>query len=72
MPQYIVCEADTKFEGGLCYPCYQKDKNQTKQSSETTTQEVIESTSGLTDKERNYRYNMIKGRIAETLIQELF
>jgi hypothetical protein len=27
---------------------------------------------GLTDKERTYRYNMIKGRIAETLIQELF
>ena len=29
-------------------------------------------TIGLTDKERIYRYNMIKGRIAETLIQELF
>ncbi|MBN2682259.1 MAG: hypothetical protein JXR58_07105 [Bacteroidales bacterium] len=27
---------------------------------------------GLTEKDRNYRYNMIKGRIAETLIQELF
>ncbi|MBS1586872.1 MAG: hypothetical protein JSS82_15155 [Bacteroidetes bacterium] len=27
---------------------------------------------GLNDRERNYRYNMIKGRIAETLIQELF
>ena len=27
---------------------------------------------GLTDKDRNYRYGMIKGRIAETLIQELF
>lgn len=26
----------------------------------------------LTDKERNYRYGMIKGRIAETLVQELF
>lgn len=29
-------------------------------------------TSGLTEKEKSYRYNMIKGRIAETLIQELF
>lgn len=28
--------------------------------------------SGLDDREHNYRYNMIKGRIAETLIQELF
>ena len=27
---------------------------------------------GLTDKERKYRSGMIKGRIAETLIQELF
>ena len=31
-----------------------------------------EKLSGLTDKERAYRYGMIKGRIAETLIQELF
>ena len=27
---------------------------------------------GLSEKDKNYRYNMIKGRIAETLIQELF
>lgn len=27
---------------------------------------------GLTEKDRNYRYGMIKGRIAETLVQELF
>ena len=26
----------------------------------------------LTPKEQNFRYNMIKGRVAETLIQELF
>lgn len=29
-------------------------------------------TSGLSEKDNNYRYNMIKGRIAETLIEELF
>jgi len=29
-------------------------------------------TNGLTDKHHDYRYGMIKGRIAETLIQELF
>lgn len=29
-------------------------------------------TDGLSDKDYNYRYGMIKGRIAETLIQELF
>ncbi len=27
---------------------------------------------GLTEKDRHYRYGMIKGRIAETLIEELF
>jgi hypothetical protein len=27
---------------------------------------------GLSEKDRHYRYSMIKGRIAETLIQELF
>lgn len=27
---------------------------------------------GLSEKDRNYRYGMIKGRIAETLIEELF
>jgi len=27
---------------------------------------------GLSDKEKDYRYSMIKGRIAETLIEELF
>ena len=27
---------------------------------------------GLSEKDSNYRYNMIKGRIAETLIEELF
>ena len=31
-----------------------------------------EESGGLTDKEKAYRYGMIKGRIAETLIQELF
>ncbi|MBK8874386.1 MAG: hypothetical protein IPN13_10875 [Bacteroidetes bacterium] len=28
--------------------------------------------SGLTDKERNYRYGMIKGRIAETSFKNYF
>jgi hypothetical protein len=33
---------------------------------------VNNESNGLTDKEHDYKYNMIKGRIAETLIQELF
>jgi len=65
MAECIVCGAFTKYNGGLCLKCY-KEKNG---GSITVAQEEHE---GLTDKEHDYRYNMIKGRIAETLIQELF
>jgi hypothetical protein len=64
MPECTQCGSYTKFEKGLCLDCYKKEK-QPKESSD-------EEAPGLNDKERNYRYNMIKGRIAETLIQELF
>lgn len=67
MPQYLICTADTKFEGGLCYSCYKKDKSKNELETESTA-DII----GFSDKDRNYRYNMIKGRIAETLVQELF
>jgi hypothetical protein len=60
MPSCITCGAYTKFERGLCYDCYQ-DKN-----------DGIEKSPGMSDREHNYRFNIIKGRIAETLIQELF
>jgi len=60
MAECIECGSYTKFNGGLCLKCYKKEK--------TT---VIEK-KGLSNKDRNYRYGMIKGRIAETLIQELF
>jgi hypothetical protein len=63
MAECTKCGAYTKFEGGLCLKCYKEDKNM-----ETDQEELP----GLTDKDWTYRYNMIKGRIAETLIQELF
>lgn len=59
MPQCIQCGSYTKYEKGLCYDCYQ-EKNSAKDAA------------GMGDREWNYRFNMIKGRIAETLIQELF
>lgn len=59
MAKCIQCGSYTKFENGLCLECY-NEKNKG------------ESGSGMTYKESNYRFNMIKGRIAETLIQELF
>jgi len=69
MAECVDCGAFTKFEGGRCYPCYQKNKKEVETDEE---EDLPIENLGLTDKERNYRYNMIKGRIAETLIQELF
>lgn len=65
MAECIQCGAFTKFEKGLCLTCY-NGKN--KKVELLGKEESI----GLSDKDKNYRYNMIKGRIAETLIQELF
>ena len=66
MAECTKCGAYTKFNGGLCIKCY-NEKNKIEIVSDELEEEI-----GLTDKERNYRYGMIKGRIAETLIQELF
>src|SRR5258705_7888062 len=60
MAKCIQCGSYTKFEKGLCLDCYH-EKNGIKGD-----------VAGMSDKEYEYRYNMIKGRIAETLIQELF
>ena len=68
MPECIKCGAYTKFNGGLCAKCY-AEKNKHEASNEEFDLEIA---GGLTDKEKAYRYGMIKGRIAETLIQELF
>src|SRR5436190_9625213 len=57
MPECIQCSSYTKFQNGLCYDCYQ-EKNA--------------KSPAISEKELSYRFNMIKGRIAETLIQELF
>ncbi|MDG1731049.1 MAG: hypothetical protein P8K68_01585 [Algibacter sp.] len=76
MAECITCGDYTKFNGGLCFKCYKKENKGTHkevsvQELESENHNELEET-GLTDKERNFRYNMIKGRIAETLIQELF
>lgn len=68
MAECIECGSYTKFNGGLCYKCY-KSQN----SNGTIVEEIDQDKSnGLSDRDFNYRYGMIKGRIAETLIQELF
>lgn len=60
MPQCIQCGAYTKYQNGLCYDCYSEKHNGGQEGHL------------LSDRELGYRFNMIKGRIAETLIQELF
>jgi hypothetical protein len=66
MAECIKCGKFTKYNGGLCSICYNEQYKKVIQIEDN------EEDVGLTDKERNYRYGMIKGRIAETLIQELF
>ena len=68
MAECIECGAYTKFNGGLCIKCYKKKK--TTNNEKEKSKEV--ENNGLSAKDRNFRYGMIKGRIAETLIQELF
>jgi len=68
MAECTKCGAYTKFEGGLCTKCYSEKKNKGLSDFDFES----ENSNGLSDKEHNYRYGMIKGRIAETLIQELF
>jgi hypothetical protein len=70
MAECIVCGKFTKFNGGHCLVCYSKLSKKTEDKIIPTT--ILGEHHGLTDKAKNYRYNMIKGRIAETLIQELF
>jgi hypothetical protein len=69
MAECIKCGQFTKYNGGLCTKCYNEKNNTDFLGLEEL---EIEEEGGLTDKERSYRYGMIKGRIAETLIQELF
>lgn len=63
-----ICGKTTKFNYDYCSNCYQKNND----LNEDFLKEESEESVGLSDKARTYRYNMIKGRIAETLIQELF
>ena len=67
MAECIKCGKYTKYNGGLCINCF-REQNQNKPKPENAESQKT----GLTEYDKNYRYSMIKGRIAETLIQELF
>lgn len=79
MAECIDCGEFTKFNGGLCLKCYTKKNSKEDKSGNKLDNnddgfvfDGGDMPTGLSDKERNYRYGMIKGRIAETLVQELF
>lgn len=72
MAECINCGEFTKYNGGLCSKCYAKKNQKTATVIDIDLDDLEEESTGLSDKEKNYRYGMIKGRIAETLIQELF
>jgi len=74
MPECTNCGVYTKYNGGLCFKCYKEQDNAEVIEEDLVFEDITseDSQSGLTARDRNYRYNMIKGRIAETLIQELF
>ncbi len=63
MPECIQCRSYTRVQGWLCTVCYYEKKDGNTQQNDFV---------GLSDQQYNFRYGMIKGRIAETLIQELF
>jgi len=60
MPECIICGEHTKYEGKdrLCLKCY-KERSASK-------------TSDNKEDSNNWVYNLIKARIAETIIEELF
>jgi hypothetical protein len=67
MGQCKNCGQEARYD--LCYKCYSEQKNA--QPLQTEEAKPLAS-SGLSDNELEYRHNMIKARIAETLIEELF
>lgn len=79
MAECINCGEYTKFNGGLCYSCYKKDgkskdvtvdvQEKPKKAEVKETKKEAKSKSGISN---SWVYNLIKGRIAETIIEELF
>ena len=85
MPECIKCGEPTKFEEGLCYKCYKKENKskdvvEEEKSILKKKKENVGKKVAITDKPKpkksdignTWVYNLIKGRIAETIIEELF
>jgi hypothetical protein len=66
MAQCNTCGEYTKFEGGLCYDCYKENPSNKQKHTYLKDDELN------VPKENSWVYNLIKSRIAETIIEELF
>ncbi len=69
MAECITCGDYTKFNGGLCFSCHQRSKDI---SPAEAKYKQKESSTKTKNNGNNWTSNVIKGRIAETLIEELF
>ena len=67
MAECVQCGEYTKFNGGLCVECYKLD-----QISKKKTQDINPQKNDNKSKENPWISSVIKGRIAETIIEELF
>ncbi|PCI12071.1 MAG: hypothetical protein COB73_00320 [Flavobacteriaceae bacterium] len=68
MAECVNCGGFTKFNGGLCLKCYKEDTLSKKNANKKN---IKEATPKLT-KDNPWISGVIKGRIAETIVEELF
>lgn len=83
MAKCIECGGYTKYNGGLCYSCFgkkdgvlvkepTKEKNNSLVKEKNVKQKKNDSLNANVKKENPWVSGVIKGRIAETIIEELF
>jgi hypothetical protein len=73
MAECIDCGKYTKFEKGRCLSCYKKSTSDASDKKVAIPEKPKSKTKGTSDSIGNsWVYNLIKGRIAETIIEELF
>lgn len=71
MADCIQCGDFTKYNGGLCLACY-KNKNGEQVTLVVGKDNTAQAKSFDKATDNNWVYNLIKGRIAETLVEQLF
>ncbi|MGP8215826.1 MAG: hypothetical protein ACLQQ4_09710 [Bacteroidia bacterium] len=72
MAECIKCGSYTKFNNGLCYDCYQNNDGAVQPLSTKSSNNTADNSSINKTKVNHWVENVIKGRIAETIIEELF